>query len=201
MSSAWLSSLAKINVFGTSVRPGKISVKSLSRKVRMTVRIWSSATTSRSSWLASYSKIFVQLLPAHRAGLPVALVHVVAGVDLGAAFGDLGVDAVDVVVDVDAVGDRLFVAVLHHQVLIEKAEGLLVGRGGKADQVGVEVFQHLAPEIVDRAVAFVGNDDIEGLDRDGRVVFDGQRFFEERLETLDRVLLVFLGQVLPLSIE
>ena len=39
MSSAWLSSLAKMRVLGTSVRPGKISVKSLSRKVRMTVRI------------------------------------------------------------------------------------------------------------------------------------------------------------------
>ena len=34
MSSAWLSSLAKMRVFGTSVRPGKISVKRRSRKVR-----------------------------------------------------------------------------------------------------------------------------------------------------------------------
>ena len=53
MSSAWLSSLAKTSVLGTSVRPGKISVGSLSRKVRTTVRIWSGATTSRSSWLGS----------------------------------------------------------------------------------------------------------------------------------------------------
>ncbi len=121
------------------------------------------------------SQVFVQLLPAHGAGRPVALVHVVAGIDLGAAFGDLGLDAVDVVVDVDAVGDGLLVAVFHHQVLIEEAEGLLVGRGGKADEVGVEVFQHLAPEVVDGAVAFVGDDDVEGLDGDGRVVVDGLR--------------------------
>ena len=47
-----ISSLAKMMVLGTSVRPGKISVNSLSRKVRITVRIWSSATTSRSNWLA-----------------------------------------------------------------------------------------------------------------------------------------------------
>ena len=33
MSSAWESSLAKMSVLGTSVRPGKSSVKSLSRKV------------------------------------------------------------------------------------------------------------------------------------------------------------------------
>src|SRR5439155_4717772 len=85
-------------------------------------------------------KIFVQLLPAHGARRPVALVHVIAGIDLGAAFGDLGLDAVDVVIDVDAVGDRLLVAVFHHQILIEKAEGLLVGRGGKADGMSVEIF-------------------------------------------------------------
>ena len=130
-------------------------------------------------------KIFVQLLPAHGARRPVALVHVVAGIDLGAAFGDLGLDAVDVVVDVDAVGDRLLVAVFHHQVLIEEAEGLLVGRGGKADDVGVEIFQHLAPEMIDGAVAFVGDDDVEGLDGDGRVVFDGLHFFEDLLQTFD----------------
>ena len=33
MSSAWLSSFAKISVFGTSVRPGKISREERSRKV------------------------------------------------------------------------------------------------------------------------------------------------------------------------
>ena len=132
-------------------------------------------------------ELFVQLLPAHGAGRPVALVHEVAGIDLGAAFGDLGLDAVDVVVDVDAVGHRLLVAVFHHQVLIEKAEGLLVGRGGKADDMGVEIFQHLAPEMVDRAVAFVGDDDVEGLDGDGRVVFDGLHFFEDLLQTLRRI--------------
>ena len=63
-------------------------------------------------------------------------------------------------------------AVFHHEVLIEEAEGLLAGRGGEADEVGVEVFEHLAPEVVDGAVALVGDDDVEGLDGDGRVVFD-----------------------------
>ena len=39
MSSACESSLAKISVLGTVLRPGKSSVKSLSLKVVMTVRI------------------------------------------------------------------------------------------------------------------------------------------------------------------
>jgi hypothetical protein len=52
MSSAWVSCLANTSVLGTSVRPGKISLNRRSRNVRTTRRIWSSATTSRSSWLA-----------------------------------------------------------------------------------------------------------------------------------------------------
>jgi hypothetical protein len=63
------------------------------------------------------------------------------------------------------------VGVGRHDVLIEKAQGVFRGRGGEADQEGIEVFQDLAPEIVDGAVALVGDNEIEGLD--GDVVFDG----------------------------
>ena len=111
----------------------------------------------------------------------VALVHVVAGVDLAPPCGDLGLDAIDVVVDVDAVGHGLLVGVFHHQVLVEEAEGLLDGRGGEADQIGVEVLQHLPPEVVDGAVAFVGDDDVEGLDREWPGCSrSGSGFFEQR---------------------
>ena len=72
MSSAWVSSLAKMSVLGPRVRPGKISVKSFSLKVRMMVRIWSGATTSRSSCRA-LGQIVVELLPAFGAGQPLAL--------------------------------------------------------------------------------------------------------------------------------
>ena len=48
----------------------------------------------------------------------------------------------------------------------------LRGRGGEADEEGIEVFEHLPPEIVDGAVAFVGDDEVEGLDGDGGVVGD-----------------------------
>ena len=50
--------------------------------------------------------------------------------DAGSLLGDLRADAVDIRVDVYAVGDRLFVGVLHHQVLLEEpkvcADGVAV---------------------------------------------------------------------------
>ena len=73
---------------------------------------------------------------------------------------------------------RGLAASMVHQVLVEEAEGLLAGCGGEADEVGVEVFQHLRPQVVDGAVGFVGDDDVEHLNRDGRVVFDGLGFLE-----------------------
>ena len=118
-------------------------------------------------------KIVVELFPALLARVALHDLHGITGLYLGAGLGDSGADAVDVVVDIDAVGYGHFVVVFHHQVLVEEAEGLLAGRGGEADQVGVEVLQHLRPEVVDRAVAFVGDDDVEALDRDAGVVFDG----------------------------
>ena len=95
-------------------------------------------------------------------------------------------DAVDIVVDVHAVGDGLLVAVLHHEVLVEEADGLLGGRGGEADEVGVEVFEHLAPEVVDGAVAFVGDDEVEGLDGDVRVVGDRRSAVAEAVRAVSK---------------
>src|SRR5947209_5391713 len=42
-------------------------------------------------------------------------------------------DAVDVKADVHAIGDRLVVAILHHQVSVEVPNGLLRRGGGQAD--------------------------------------------------------------------
>ncbi len=67
MSSAWLSSLAKISVLGTSVRPGKISVGSLSRKVRTMVRIWSGGHHVAVELVGVVGEVLVELLPAHLA--------------------------------------------------------------------------------------------------------------------------------------
>jgi hypothetical protein len=60
--------------------------------------------------------------------------------------------------------------VFHDQILIEEADGLFGGSGGKADEEGIEIFEDLTPEIVDGAMAFVGNNKIEGLDGDDGIV-------------------------------
>src|SRR5208282_4601671 len=52
---------------------------------------------------------------------------------------------------------------------------------GKADKRGVEVFEHLPPEVVDGAVALVGDNEVEFLDRKGGVVFDREGLFEQLL--------------------
>ena len=51
--------------------------------------------------------VLVEQFPADLAGLAVALVHLEAGVDDAAVLGDEGADAVDVEIDVDAVGHGL----------------------------------------------------------------------------------------------
>ena len=122
-------------------------------------------------------QVLVEPLPPHGPGLAVALVHVKARLDLSASLGDRGLDAVDVVVHVHAIGNRLLMAVLHHEILMEEPEGLLVRRGSQADDRGVEVFEHLAPEVVDGAVAFVGHDDVEGLDGYGGLVMRDDPLF------------------------
>ncbi len=56
ISSAWLSSRAKISVLGTVVRPGKISVNSRSRKVSSTSWSCPLEITDRPTWLPPYVK-------------------------------------------------------------------------------------------------------------------------------------------------
>ncbi len=92
----------------------------------------------------------------------------------GDAFlGDLCLDPVDVVADVHTIRDGLDVRILGDEIPIEEAKRVLRGRGGEADEEGVEIFDDLPPEIVDGAVALIDDDEIEGLDGDARIVADG----------------------------
>ena len=111
-------------------------------------------------------EILVERLPAFLAGLLVAVLDLVRLLDDGPFGGDAGADGVDVVGDVDVVADGVLVGVFHDEVLVEEAEGLLVRGGGEADEVGVEVVEHLPPEVEDGAVGLVDDDDVEGLDGD-----------------------------------
>ena len=89
MSSAWLSSLAKISVLGTSVRPGKISVNSFSLNVRIDRADLVLGDHVAVEGLGVVGQVVVELLPADGAGLAVALVDVVPGLDRRALLGDL----------------------------------------------------------------------------------------------------------------
>lgn len=133
--------------------------------------------------------------PAFLAGEAVALLVVEAGVELGAALGDLGLYPVDVVADVDAIGDGLDVGVFGDEVAVEEAEGGFAGGGGEADEEGVEVVENLPPEVVDGAVAFIDDDDVEGFDGDGGVVGDGERFVAGCAGAVQLVAGVFVGFV------
>ena len=114
--------------------------------------------------------VFIGFGPTLFAGLAVAVVYPGTGFNQTALAADLGVDLVHVIAHVHTVGHRLLIAVLGHDVGVEEAKGAPVGCGGQADQAGIKVVEHLFPQVVDRAMAFVDDDEIEGLNRDGRVV-------------------------------
>lgn len=121
------------------------------------------------------AEVFVELLPAF------APAEFFAGFDALFAFRDhaatgryFGFDGVDIEGHVDAVGHRFLVGVFAHHVAAEEAVGAAVGRGGKAHQEGVVVFQYLPPEVVDAAVGFVDDDEVELPNGVGRVVFHRQ---------------------------
>ncbi len=121
---------------------------------------------------ARVGAVFFSFGPALFARGAVAVVHPFFGFQLGALLGDFGDDLKHVVADVHAIGHGVLVAVLRHDVLVEEAEGALVGRGGEADQAGVKIIEHLLPQVVDAAVAFVDDDEVEGFNGHGRVVAD-----------------------------
>src|SRR5438105_14950963 len=88
---------------------------------------------------------------------------------------------------------ELSILIVRDDVVIKGGGPVLGGRSDEADEIGVKVFEHLAPEIVDGAVAFIGNDEVEGLDRDVRVVNDRRRLFPKRLAELVAGAFVDLG--------
>ena len=60
-------------------------------------------------------------------------------------------------------------------VFLEESVCSVVRRGGEANEKCVEVIEDLAPEVVDRPVAFVNDDEIKELRRNLVVVDDRYR--------------------------
>ena len=80
----------------------------------------------------------------------------------------------------------MLVGVFGNDVLVEKPEGALVGRGGEADQAGIKVVEHLLPQVVDAAVAFIDDDEVEGFHRYCRVVAHELFLLDGLLEFVER---------------
>jgi hypothetical protein len=85
-------------------------------------------------------------------------------------FADQGPVAESLETDVDAVGHGLLVWVLGDEVLLEEAERGGRGRCCQADSVSIEVLQQLPPQTVDGSVTLVGDNEMEGIEGDGRVI-------------------------------
>ena len=120
-------------------------------------------------------QVFVQLLPAFASSQFLAFVDEFAFPDGRALFADLRFDQVHGMADVDPVDHGFFVGVLADDVLIEKAKGPYIGRRGQPDQKRIKILQHLFPEIIDAAVAFVDHDKVKKLQRQFGIVDHRQR--------------------------
>ena len=171
-SSAWLSVLAKISVFGTSARPGNISalVPEGADDGANLVRVDDGTV----QFLAGIDNRLVLNFPALAARQALALLDLLLRPELTAALCPQRVDGINFVADVDTVGDGLLMAVFADDVPFEESIGAVVRRGRQANEIGVEVFQDLAPQVVNRAVAFV-DDEVEELGRNLRVIDDRHR--------------------------
>ena len=112
-------------------------------------------------------------LPARQA---LAHFDLLVGLESAAVHGLFGLDDINLVADIDPVGDGLLMGILAHDVLLEEPVGTVVWRGGQADEIGIEIFQDLTPDVVNRAVAFVDDDEVEELGRDPAVIHDRHRF-------------------------
>jgi hypothetical protein len=99
----------------------------------------------------------------------VAALHGCAG------FRQFRADAIDVVTHVYLVQHGLFVRVGGDEVLIEETERVRRRRGGEADVKGIEVIEDAFPEVVDGAVTFIDDDDVESLGRERGIVGDRGR--------------------------
>src|ERR1043165_9547809 len=146
--------------------------------------------------LGGIGRVFIGLLPAAAAGQLFALLDELFGDKARAVGSDFGFDCVNFVADVDAIGNGSFVAVVADDVVLEEAEGAVIGRGRKADEKGVEVIEHLLPDVVNGAVTLVYDDEIKELGRNFVIVnhrhgflrfgelFGGADFFEGFVERL-----------------
>ena len=99
--------------------------------------------------------------------------------------GFLRIDDIDFIADIDAIGNGLFMVVFANDVLFEEAVGAVVRCGSQADEVSIEIFKNLTPNVVNRAVAFVDDDEVKELRWNPVVITDRHWLF--KLNPLRRI--------------
>jgi hypothetical protein len=77
-----------------------------------------------------------------------ALFDLLFCLDRRALLGQLGLDRVDLIANVDAVGYGAFMAILAYDVLTKETVGPVIRRRGQADEVSVEILDNLSSQIV-----------------------------------------------------
>jgi hypothetical protein len=121
-------------------------------------------------------KVVIKLFVAKRPGPLVPKGDSEPGVHSISLFRDPGLDPENLVPHVDPIDHGAFVWVFRDKVLVEEAQRMLGRSGGQPDDMRVKVLKHLPPESVNGPMAFVRDDEIEGLDRDIWVVRQGRYF-------------------------
>ena len=107
-------------------------------------------------------QVLVHLFPALCAGQAVPVLDLLLE-DCRTVFRHVGFNEENVLAHIHAVDDGLLTGILADHVLVEKGKGALVRRGGQANDEGVEIFQHLIPNVIDRPMAFIDDDAVEKL--------------------------------------
>ena len=146
-------------------------------------------------------EVVFHLGQGHFARAAVAPGDVAPGLYGTSLFGDLRLDPVDLVTDVDPVRDRLGVRVVLDDVVVEEADRLRARRGSQPDQERVEVLNDLTPDVVDGPVALVDNDEVEGLDGQVGRVFHRNGFLATQPARLEQGFLLVLRVVLRVPLQ
>ena len=85
---------------------------------------------------------------------------------------DLGIDQENIFTDINSVHDRLLARVFADNILVKISKGAFVGRSGQTDNEGIKIGQHLAPHVINGAVALVHDDTVEKLRRIFCVIYN-----------------------------
>ena len=110
-------------------------------------------------------------LPAALTGHAFPFLDKLLGNDFRTIFRDLGLDGVNFVPNIHAIRNSFLVTVVADDVVVEIAVSSVVRSGSEAYLESIEVIEDLLPEIVNRAVALIDDEEVED-DDDGLIAFE-----------------------------